>query len=545
MTVAEAVRERVSPLPRVPTSRVVDMLVVWHLALAVGAALLMAATLLSGFGPQGVVGTVVAVVLAVAAIISLAVIPLLRQRRHVGRALSLALSYLTTLVAGIILLHSTSVFVGMDTLADRFTRGLPFLLGAAVAWYVAGLASLSPQTKRILRIVAAVIIIAGVIVMGLIAAIGTFISRLDGAVPLVALVVLIVGAIVVRRTWQIDVAREFAATPRQVDILDGLAFLSPNLLGFLAFFAGPLLFSLVISFFQWDALGDKAFLGIDNYVRILSLDFSTSGQFAEGYRLALQFGPLDVGARDPLFWSSLWNVLKFTALALPAAVVPAVFLAIALNSDIPGIKFFRAVYFVPSVAGVVAVALIWKQLLNATVGYVNYGIARLVELYNGLPFPDTTDPEVQWLSDADVALYSLVFVFAWQYVGFNTVLFLAGLQGIPGDLYEAARIDGASWWQRFRYITLPQLAPTTFFVVATTGILTLQLFGEAVVLFPSNQPIGSGPANSTITPVVYLYDQGFRRFSQGYASAVAWVLFALIFVFTYLQFRRQRAESEI
>lgn len=546
MSVTETVRTRAAPtLPQVPTSRVVDLLVVWHVVLAVGATLLLAATLLADVGPEGTVGTVVAVLLAGVVVASLVAIPLLRQRRHAGRTLSLGLTYLITLVAGILLLHSTAVFTGMDTVADRFPRGLPFLLVAALAWYAAGLQRLSPLASRVARPLAGVAVVAGLLVMGLLPAIVTFLSRLDGPVPLLSLVVSAVGAYVVRRTWQVDVAREFAATPRQMATLDGLAFLSPNLLGFIAFFAGPLLFSLFISFFAWDALGDKSFLGLDNYIRILSLDFSTTGAFADGYRQALEFGPVKVGARDPVFWLSLWNVLKFTALALPASVVPAVFLAVALNSDVPGIKFFRAVYFVPSVAGVVAVALIWKQLLNATVGYVNYGISRLVTFYNALPLPDATDPAIQWLSDADVALYSLVFVFAWQYLGFNTVLFLAGLQGIPGDLYEAARIDGATWWQRFRHITLPQLAPTTFFVVATTGILTLQLFGEAVVLFPSNQPIGSGPANSTITPVVYLYDQGFRRFSQGYASAVAWVLFALIFVFTYLQFRRQRAESEL
>ncbi len=258
----------------------------------------------------------------------------------------------------------------------------------------------------------------------------------------------------------------------------------------------------------------------------------------------MSLGPIDIGARDPIFWKSVGNVLRFTLLALPASVVPAIFLAIALDSDVPGIKAFRAMFFVPSVAGVVAVALIWKQLFNATSGYVNYIIATVVGWLDSLPGVEASDPAIQWLSDADVALYSLVIVFAWQYLGFNAVLFLAGLQGIQRDLYEAAAIDGAGWWARFRHITLPQLAPTTFFVVATTGILTLQLFGEAVVLFPTNQPIGSGPANSTITPVVYLYDQGFRRFSQGYASAVAWVLFALIFVFTYLQFRRQRDEAE-
>ena len=139
-----------------------------------------------------------------------------------------------------------------------------------------------------------------------------------------------------------------------------------------------------------------------------------------------------------------------------------------------------------------------------------------------------------------MSLLSLVIVFAWQYIGFNTVLFVAGLQSMDEAVYEAATLDGANAWHKFRYITLPALRPTTFFVVASTGILALQLFGEAIVLFP---PIGAGPQNSTLTPVVYLYDQGFRQFSQGYASAVAWVLFLLIFIFTFVQFRGQRDEA--
>jgi ABC-type sugar transport system permease subunit len=545
MTTLEAVRRRTPELPGIPLDRVVTMLVVWHITLAALTALLLAATLLGDVGPAGVAGTVVAAVLAVVVAAHLTTVPLLRARTHLGRALSLGLTYLTALAAAITALQSVRFFVGLDALADTFASGIPFLLVALVAWLFGAWDRVGPAPRRVARTVTGLALLAALIAVGLFPALATFVSRLGDVVVLGALVLVAAAAVVVRRTWQVDVAREFAETPRQRDTLEGLAFLSPNLLGFVAFFAGPLLFSLVISFFQWDALGDKSFLGLDNYVRILSLDFSFSGDFSPGYTQALTFGPLDVGARDPLFWGSVWNVLKFTALALPASVIPAIFLAIALNSDLPGIKVIRALYFIPSIAGVVAVALIWRQLLNATVGYVNYGIAQFVEFYNTLPFGDVTDPEVQWLSDADVALYSLVFVFAWQYVGFNTVLYLAGLQGIARDLYEAAELDGAGWWQRFRYITLPQLAPTTFFVIATTGILTLQLFGEAVVLFPTNQPIGSGPANSTITPVVYLYDQGFRRFSQGYASAVAWVLFFLIFLFTYVQFRRQRAESGV
>jgi ABC-type sugar transport system permease subunit len=252
-----------------------------------------------------------------------------------------------------------------------------------------------------------------------------------------------------------------------------------------------------------------------------------------------------VGARDVMFWTSIRNIAFFTLFALPLSTIPALFLATLLNSKAPGIKVFRAIYFIPSIAGVVAVALIWRQLFSATTGWLNYLISRFVAFFNGLPLlPEMTDPRLQWLSDADIALFSLVIVFSWMFVGYNAVLFLAGLQGVDQTLHEAAMLDGANRWQRFRYVTLPALRPTTFFVVASTGILTLQLFGENVVLFPTTTPIGAGPENSTLTPVVYLYDQGFRRFAFGYASAVAWVLFVLIFVFTLVQFRRQREQVE-
>jgi ABC-type sugar transport system permease subunit len=247
---------------------------------------------------------------------------------------------------------------------------------------------------------------------------------------------------------------------------------------------------------------------------------------------------------DVLFWRSIRNIFVFTLFALPLSTIPALFLATLLNSKAPGIKVFRAIYFVPSIAGVVAVALIWRQLFDSTIGWLNYLISLSVEGSTGCRSWSLTDPRIQWLSDADIALFSLVIVFSWMFIGYNAVLFLAGLQGVDNTLYEAAMLDGANRWQRFRNITLPSLRPTTFFVVASTGILTLQLFGENVVLFPTTTPIGAGPQNSTLTPVVYLYEQGFRRFAFGYASAVAWVLFVLIFAFTLVQFRRQREQAE-
>ncbi|MBK7455549.1 MAG: sugar ABC transporter permease [Anaerolineales bacterium] len=149
------------------------------------------------------------------------------------------------------------------------------------------------------------------------------------------------------------------------------------------------------------------------------------------------------------------------------------------------------------------------------------------------------DPKIQWVSDEKTALLAIVLIAAWQTTGFNTVLFLAGLQNIPGELYEAATVDGAGAWDKFWSITLPMLAPTTFYVVSTTTIQAMQVFEQVFILMNPAE----GPNNSTITLVLYLYRSGFQNFQQGYASAIAWVLFIVIFGLTLIQFQRQRKSS--
>jgi ABC-type sugar transport system permease subunit len=188
------------------------------------------------------------------------------------------------------------------------------------------------------------------------------------------------------------------------------------------------------------------------------------------------------------------------------------------------------------------VAIIWKQLLDQTVGWINYGITLTVDFLNATLGLSLEDPRIAWLSDPVTALPIIAVVFAWTTVGFNSVIYLAGMQGIPGDLYEAATIDGANRWQRFIHITIPSVSATTFFVIATTTILAFQLFTEVWVLTGGVQPPG-GPNNATMTPALYLYNSGFQNFEFGYASAIAWALFGIIFVFTLMQFRRQRAEA--
>jgi ABC-type sugar transport system permease subunit len=199
-------------------------------------------------------------------------------------------------------------------------------------------------------------------------------------------------------------------------------------------------------------------------------------------------------------------------------------------------KFFRAVYFLPSIAGVVGVTLIWKQLFNSTVGYLNFMILKVTDWVGGIFGASWEAAQPQWISDDSIALIAVIILFIWQQIGFNTVLFLAGMQSIDTSLYEAADIDGASPWRKLISITVPTLRPTTVFVVATSTILALQLFNEPFIL-QAPAP-AAGPGNSTLTPVVYLYQNAFQEFQIGYASAVAWALFILIFGITLLYFRR-------
>jgi ABC-type sugar transport system permease subunit len=346
-----------------------------------------------------------------------------------------------------------------------------------------------------------------------------------------------------RTMWSRRAARYFGTTTRMEDTLSGLAFLSPNLIGFASFFVGPLLFSLYMAFTNSKTTGGGEWVGLDNFARALALDpSSASGPGAgievlkPGYQVLMHmdwFGNNWVlGARDVEFWLSLKNIVVFLVLAVPLALLPALFLSSILASKLPGMKVFRAIYFIPSVAGVIGVAIVWGQMFDSTIGWINYllDLVGLSEAGSGQA----------WLSERSTALLSMVVVFGWMNFGFNTVLYLAGHQGIPKELYEAAEIDGANVWQTFRKITVPQLRNTTFYVLVTTSILALQLFDIVWIL---SRPEPGGPNNATTTPVLALYEEAFQNNSIGYASSLAWVLFAVIFAFTFFQFREQRDEA--
>ena len=491
---------------------------------------------------------------ALMAVLHLAAAYLVRKRVFAGRFLSLVLHYLTAVVALVAVLSRMGVFTGLDEFAGMWQDGFAGVAGALVAglWIYAGtkLRDRQPGAARALQLVGlallAVSVLAFVVLSGVLPGLAGLLGRLADPVTLALLGVAVVTGLLARALWGGEASRAFRTTRRQAETLDGLLFLSPNLLGFLVFFAGPLLFSLVVSFFDWDPLGEKTFTGLSNYVDLLSIDVAGSrAGLQEGYSqvFGLPFTDAVVGAKDRLFWTAMRNILVFMLLAVPLAVVPALFLAQLLNSRLPGVKVFRAIFFVPSVAGVIGISLIWKQLFNATVGFLNFFLGKVAAVLNVLPGVDlSTQPQTAWVSGADTALLAVVIVFAWMTFGFNTVLFVAGLQGVPKELLEAAQLDGANAWQRFRNVTLPVLRPTTFFVTVTTTILALQLFDIVFVLPAPNVP--GSPNNATLTPVLYLYQRGFQQFDQGYASAVAWILFAFIFALTLYQFRRQQRAAD-
>jgi ABC-type sugar transport system permease subunit len=352
--------------------------------------------------------------------------------------------------------------------------------------------------------------------------------------------------------WRQPTAQALSAKTSHEQILNGWLFLSPNLLGFLIFFAGPLVLSFYFSFTDSDAFNTPKWIGFENYAKLLNIRFVTLASPDQLAREVVdikvydEVGRLKIGntgilfaAADKFFWLSLRNTLTFVLFAVPLSVIPALILSNVLNSKLPGMKFFRAVYFMPSIAAVVGIALVWQWLYNATIGYINYFITVGIEFWNNLFNAGVVDPKIQWVSNEQTALLAVIIIAAWQTMGFNTVLFLAGLQNIPGELYEAATVDGAGAWDKFWGITLPMLAPTTFYVVSTTTIQAMQVFEQVFILM--NPP--EGPNNSTLTLVLYLYRNGFQNFKQGYASAIAWILFIVIFGLTLIQFQRQRRSS--
>ncbi len=546
-----------TPAPPTGIDTGLRLVVFWHIAGALSAVVMMLLASRSGDEELPATIGVFLRVFAVASFVAHAAAAIgVSQRRRGGRTLSLVVNYLTFVVAVVAVVHQLGGFTAIGKFGTGFSKGfVPFLvIAVGLVWVLVSTriragkpAAAGPtQLRRAGWVIAGLGLVWFVIAADPTGMLSTIFERITQPVTIATVVLALASLTATRFMWQRDVGRVFGTTASTERALTGLAFLSPNLLGFLFFFAGPVIFSLVVSFYDWKTTGtSRSFVGIDNYIQALSIDVASSetgnagGEVLKsGYQVLMHldwFGQHWVlGARDVTFWLSLRNILIFLVLAVPLSVLPALFLSSILASQLRGIKVFRAIYFIPSVAGVIGVAIIWGQLFQSTVGWINYIIKRTGDL---LPFVDAPEQGQAWLSSNSTALLAMVVVFAWMSFGFNTVLYLAGHQSIPKDLYEAAEIDGARAWKIFRRITVPQLRNTTFYVLITTSILALQLF-DIVWILSTPQP--GGPDNATMTPVIALYNEAFKQNNRGYASALAWVLFAIVFVFTFAQFRRER-----
>jgi multiple sugar transport system permease protein len=275
-----------------------------------------------------------------------------------------------------------------------------------------------------------------------------------------------------------------------------LAFLAPTLIGLAILSAGPIIAAFGISLTKWDLLTAPKFVGLDNFAALIA---------------------------DKRFTTALRNTTFYTATSVPLGLILALGLALALNQTIRGISWIRTAYFLPVVTSTTAIALVWAWIYSPQDGLLNQALGVV-----GLPGQ-------RWIADPFWAMPSIVVMSVWQGLGTNVIIFLAGLQAIPTEYHDAASVDGAGRWARFRHVTLPLLTPSLFF----TGILSLidsfQVFDQVYVLARPGRP-----TDATTTLVYFIYENGFQNFKMGYAAAASWVLFIIVAVLTVFYFRSQR-----
>jgi multiple sugar transport system permease protein len=282
---------------------------------------------------------------------------------------------------------------------------------------------------------------------------------------------------------------------RDKESLTAWLFILPSFIGFVIFTAGPVVAAGVISLLDWNLFSPPTFAGLRNFARL---------------------------GGDPTFWSALGNTVYFTFVSVPVTILVSLALALLLNHGLRRIAVFRSLLLLPYATITVAVAFVWIWL------YIPHGgLANTVLGWFGITGP-------AWLISDGWAMPALIAMSVWKSFGFGMVVFLAGLQAIPQQLYEAARVDGSNAWQRFRSVTLPMLSPAMFFVVVTSIIGSFQVFDQALIM------TNGGPGSRTTTLVMYIYRTGFENYDQGYAAAQSLVLFAFIVVITAAQFVLQR-----
>ena len=279
------------------------------------------------------------------------------------------------------------------------------------------------------------------------------------------------------------------------DLPTAVIFLMPSFLGLLIFLIGPLLASLLLSFTNWQVIGDFRFVGIANYVRLVSV--------------------------DPIFWQFVRVTVIYSVEYLVLNVILSLFMAVWINSMAWGKTVFRLVFFLPTFTPVVGIAIVWLLMLTPG-GVMDWTVAAL-----HLPLPNL-------ITTPGFALQAVVIVALWSHFGYNMLLFGAALDAIPATYLDAAVIDGATSWQRFWRVKLPLISPSLFFGTVLTAITSLQAFDQVYAL------THGGPGSATTTLGYAIYSQGFINYRLGYASAIAWILFAIIMLLTALQLRMQK-----
>ena len=273
----------------------------------------------------------------------------------------------------------------------------------------------------------------------------------------------------------------------------GYIFLSPWILGMIFFTGGPIIASLILAFCRWDLITPPEFVGLDNFIKIMS---------------------------DPKFWKSLYNTFYYTIFAVPLGIIGSIIVALLMNQKWRSVRLLRTIYYLPSVTAGVASAIIWMWLFNPDFGLINYFLGKL-----GIKGP-------LWLASEEWSKPALIIMSLWG-VGGNMIIYLAGLQGIPSQLYEAAEIDGANLFQKFINVTLPMLTPVIFFNLIMSIVWSFQIFTQVYVMTQGQ----GGPADSTLVLVLYIYQKAFKFHQMGYASALSWILFIIILIATLIQFK--------
>ena len=287
------------------------------------------------------------------------------------------------------------------------------------------------------------------------------------------------------------------------EAISAFVFLSPFLVWMIFLMGGPILAAFFLSFCEWDVLTPFSlshnFVGLHNYKEMFF--------------------------DDPRFWKALFNTAYYTFLSVPIGMVLSIIVALLMNQKVKGISAYRAIFYLPSVLGAgVAMAVLWKWIFNADSGLLN----TMINLLTGIPISDCP----KWLASEAWSKPALIIMSLWG-VGGGMIIYLAGLQGIPTTLYEAAEIDGANRWQQFWTVTLPGLSPVIFFQLIVSIVSSFQIFNQVYVI---TDGLG-GPADSTLVMVLYIYQKAFKYYQMGYASALALVLFVAILAASWVQFR--------